>query len=176
MTQLRRQLRCRMREVCELLCEARRTLANIVVADRSGAGCIRFAAHCVAPAPVSARIAVVCGRCRRGRIGWRICRCIRRCCCRHIRRRIRGRSSRYRRWCRSVTHAAVQTDATLAVAVHNAHQPRCTRQADAAAVHVVLDTNASLVSGSMGFFTRHLFSEVPVGWPKKLRRPLVGML
>ena len=67
MTQLRRQLRCRVRKVSELLCEAIRTLASVLVADRSSARRVCFAAHGVAPAPMSACITVMCGRCRRRR-------------------------------------------------------------------------------------------------------------
>ena len=90
MTQLRRQHRRRMREVYGSLYIARRTLASVLIADRSSAGCICFAAHRVAPAVVSARITVMCGRCSRGRIGRRISRCIGRHSRRCIGRRIGG--------------------------------------------------------------------------------------
>ena len=94
MTQHWRQLRCCMGEVCLLPWIALRTGAIVVIAYSRHAGRIGLAVEIVAPAPVSAGIAVMHGRCGSRCSSRRSRRYSRRC----ISWRGRGRSRRVSRW------------------------------------------------------------------------------
>ena len=93
MTQLWRQIRCRMREVRLRLRIASRTRTRVVVAHRRRACGIGLALDRVAPAVVCAGVAVVCGGCCCGRIGGYVSRHFRRCIGWYIGRCFRWRVS-----------------------------------------------------------------------------------